>query len=294
MNRFPRLTPTRAIARATGTLAVCGFVGLLGAAPPAWAVDPFFTVTFGPDQSTEATGVRGSATFSFAGAGSDVDMTITLSNLTGTTPPPLASQPTASEFVALAFQLPGNIRTVDIGSGANADLGYSPASGSLFDIAVANAALPPFDSTAPRPPLTPYSLCITAGNGDGCTGGGNPGNGLDNASLDVPAGTFRLSSTDLSGALAFRQAFFEFYRPQIPPTGDPDDPSKPAYIGPIAARFKAIEPGGRSDKILAGTIGGGESPGAEVPGPVPLLGAAAAFGYSRKLRRRIGTSTPTP
>jgi hypothetical protein len=30
-----------------------------------------------------------------------------------------------------------------------------------------------------------------------------------------------------------------------------------------------------------------------VPGPLPLLGAAAAFGYSRKLRNRIQKSTPT-
>jgi len=30
-----------------------------------------------------------------------------------------------------------------------------------------------------------------------------------------------------------------------------------------------------------------------VPGPVPLLGAAAAFGYSRKLRNRIQKSTPS-
>jgi len=30
------------------------------------------------------------------------------------------------------------------------------------------------------------------------------------------------------------------------------------------------------------------------PGPVPLLGAAAAFGYSRKLRNRIQKSTPSP
>jgi hypothetical protein len=29
------------------------------------------------------------------------------------------------------------------------------------------------------------------------------------------------------------------------------------------------------------------------PGPVPLLGAAAAFGYSRKLRNRIQKSTPS-
>ncbi|WP_216922219.1 hypothetical protein [Synechococcus sp. CCAP 1479/9] len=289
MNPSPRRTPTRALARATGAMAAAGMVGLLSAATPAWAVDPFFTVTFGPDQSTEATGVRAAATFSFVDAGSFVDMTVTLSNLTGTTPPPLISQPTASEFVALAFQLPSNISTVDLGAGANADLGYTPSNGSLFDIAVANAALPPFDSTAPRPPLTPYSLCITAGNGDGCTGGGNPGNGLNNATLASAAGTFRLSAADVSGALAFRQAFFNFYQPLIPPTGDP------AYIGPIAARFKAIQPGGRSDKLLAGTIGGGgQAPGDEVPGPVPLLGAAAAFGTSRKLRRRIGAHTPTP
>jgi hypothetical protein len=30
------------------------------------------------------------------------------------------------------------------------------------------------------------------------------------------------------------------------------------------------------------------------PGPVPLLGAAAAFGYSRKLRNRIQKSTLKP
>jgi hypothetical protein len=31
-----------------------------------------------------------------------------------------------------------------------------------------------------------------------------------------------------------------------------------------------------------------------VPGPLPVLGAAAAFGYSRKLRKRIRLSTPEP
>jgi hypothetical protein len=33
---------------------------------------------------------------------------------------------------------------------------------------------------------------------------------------------------------------------------------------------------------------------APAPGPLPLLGAAAAFGYSRKLRNRIQKSTPSP
>ena len=33
-----------------------------------------------------------------------------------------------------------------------------------------------------------------------------------------------------------------------------------------------------------------EIPGDEVPGPLPVLGIAAAFGYSRKLRKRIQAS----
>jgi hypothetical protein len=35
-------------------------------------------------------------------------------------------------------------------------------------------------------------------------------------------------------------------------------------------------------------------PPAAVPGPLPLLGAAAAFGWSRRLRRRIATAKITP
>jgi len=34
-------------------------------------------------------------------------------------------------------------------------------------------------------------------------------------------------------------------------------------------------------------------PAADVPGPLPALGAAAAFGYSRKLRTRLNRSTKT-
>ena len=34
----------------------------------------------------------------------------------------------------------------------------------------------------------------------------------------------------------------------------------------------------------------GPGPGDSVPGPLPILGAGAAFGFSRKLRRRINTA----
>jgi hypothetical protein len=38
----------------------------------------------------------------------------------------------------------------------------------------------------------------------------------------------------------------------------------------------------------------GEPAPAAVPGPLPLLGAAAAFGYSRRLRRRVNQSRVAP
>ncbi|MCP9860405.1 hypothetical protein KBZ33_15705 [Cyanobium sp. Cruz-8D1] len=36
------------------------------------------------------------------------------------------------------------------------------------------------------------------------------------------------------------------------------------------------------------------APAASVPGPLPLLGAGAAFGWSRKLRKRIAAPLITP
>ena len=38
----------------------------------------------------------------------------------------------------------------------------------------------------------------------------------------------------------------------------------------------------------------GTPPAASVPGPLPLFGAAAAFGWSRRLRKRIATPLSTP
>jgi hypothetical protein len=62
----------------------------------------------------------------------------------------------------------------------------------------------------------------------------------------------------------------------------------------LAARFQAINSTtstGGSDKVTGKPRtkpGGG--PEAEVPGPLPVLGAAAAFAQSRRLRRRLAAS----
>jgi MYXO-CTERM domain-containing protein len=41
-------------------------------------------------------------------------------------------------------------------------------------------------------------------------------------------------------------------------------------------------------------LGAPTPPGATVPGPLPLLGAGAAFGWSRRLRKRIAAPLSTP
>ena len=49
---------------------------------------------------------------------------------------------------------------------------------------------------------------------------------------------------------------------------------------------------GTSESIQV--ILGAPSPSTAVPGPLPLLGAGAAFGWSRRLRKRIGSAAITP
>jgi MYXO-CTERM domain-containing protein len=50
---------------------------------------------------------------------------------------------------------------------------------------------------------------------------------------------------------------------------------------------------GTSESIQV-ILGASTPPGATVPGPLPLLGAGAAFGWSRRLRKRIAAPLSTP
>jgi len=50
---------------------------------------------------------------------------------------------------------------------------------------------------------------------------------------------------------------------------------------------------GTSESIFA-VIGAPGAPSAAVPGPLPLFGAGAAFGWSRRLRKRIAAPLITP
>lgn len=41
-------------------------------------------------------------------------------------------------------------------------------------------------------------------------------------------------------------------------------------------------------QVIEVRVGAPPSPVVAVPGPLPLMGAAAAFGFSRRLRHRVG------
>ncbi|MCP9933786.1 cistern family PEP-CTERM protein [Cyanobium sp. Candia 9D4] len=229
---------------------------------PAFAADTFkvfFDPSLGSFSSNgpTGTGVTGEATFTFTGVGNAVSMAMDLKN-TSTAPI------TASRFVGIGLQLPSDVTF----------LSYTPS--STFDAVVTDGTLPPLGS---------FAICVTAANPD-CLASGSPNDGLANGASATPAGTFSLSSTTLVGSTAFRDAFVSLF--------------ENATFNPFAARFKAIAGGrGGSDKLtgVLCTEANGclppppPAPGDSVPGPLPVLGAAAAFGFSRRLRYRIKSSS---
>jgi hypothetical protein len=243
----------RVLAAITAT-GVATFIGTSAA----FAADTF-TVFFDPalgsfsTNGPTGTGVTGEATFTFTGVDGNVNMAMDLKN-TSTAPI------TASRFVGIGLQLPTDVTFV------------SYTASSAFDAVVNPGNFPPLGS---------FAICVSAAD-PGCLAGGDPNSGLANGQAATPAGTFSLSSTTLSGSTAFRDAFVNLFQT--------------AEFNPFAARFKGIEGGrGGSDK-LTGVLCTQPNdclpppppgPGDAVPGPLPVLGAAAAFGFSRRLRHRV-------
>ena len=191
-------------------------------------------------------------------------MTLSLTNLSG-------SPVTSSRLVGTGLNLPTN-------PPAPSDIGISGISQSDPDWNVSfGDSLPPFGV---------FDVCASSTTSGNCDAPGSPNDGLLNGE-STTIGTFSLNSTPtLLTATAYRDAFVAMF--QAPPSGG----SAANFDGNYFVRFKAIQPGGGSDKVWATSIttgGNGQNPGDKVPGPLPLFGAAAAFGYSRKLRRRLNT-----
>jgi hypothetical protein len=103
---------------------------------------------------------------------------------------------------------------------------------------------------------------------------------------------FKLKSNDASIATADQVAerFYNLFN-----SFDPGDRWSKAQI---ALRFQNVKkPNGRTESGGEKVTGAAfwripdEGPTNEVPGPLPILGGAAAFGWSRKMRRRIRLSS---
>jgi hypothetical protein len=115
----------------------------------------------------------------------------------------------------------------------------------------------------------------------------NSGIGLSIAFSPSGYYSFSIDSTYVSGASIFSSSTFTGIT--LASLGMPNsgtlgtwtlsDPSDPSYVGDTIS--VQVNPGGSLAQVNAG------GSLASVPGPLPILGVAAAFGFSRKLRKRI-------
>ncbi len=263
-------TTCRAVAKTVRTVSAAGVLAVL-AAFPALAADPFFTLTF---ESTAASstnggikGIKGLATYTFSET-TIGQMTLSLTNLSG-------SPATKAYLVSSGFNQPTNNP-----AGSDVSIVSFLEPDSKWDVALspANGGLSPFGS---------FDACASTDDGEcDASGAANLGLAIGSPSKDVAIFTLKSGNAPLTTATAYRDAFVKMFKAPTKSGGAGE------FDGNYFMRFKGLEgTNGGSDKIWATGIstggGGGQAPGDAVPGPLPVLGAAAAFGYSRKLRQRL-------
>lgn len=211
-----------------------------------------------------------------------------------TSPPPVLGQP----VVTATFK--------DLDSGQvslNIATNFSDAANFIDQIGFNFTGSPNFSiagCTQTQVPSSDIGLCASgvttlAFNQDGTNvaGGGNLAKGFDFL-VDLPPppgedgnpGPFRLGGQGESITLTFTNADNNLAASQFF--------AKTAKGYYTSAHIQGLTNGGSTN--IVGTPPGTDppppAPGDSVPGPLPLLGAAAAFGYSRKLRTRIGAYQP--
>jgi hypothetical protein len=94
--------------------------------------------------------------------------------------------------------------------------------------------------------------------------------------------------SNINSASLVAQSFYDLFK--LPTFTAVDDYKK----AQIALRFQSVTTSsgrtGQSDKVAGYPSLPPQGPGNDVPGPLPVLGAATAFAFSRKLRRRISAA----
>lgn len=236
----------------------------LSATPAVAASNPFTVFIDGRYGSTNVSPTASAATavFSITKTGDNAAVNVLLKNTT--------FAPAQSTLVGLAFAAPtgltyssfndnGTVFT-EIYTGSNAQINGGPFQSTVFDV-----------------------CARSTGSGSNCNGG-QPLSGLTRGQQASAAITFNF--TDSQTSRTEQQLANDFANLYALAGG-----TTPSYK--IAGRFQQVSCTGCASSDKLGGATGVKPPlgPTEVPGPVPLLGVGAAFGYSRKLRRRIHQST---
>lgn len=145
-------------------------------------------------------------------------------------------------------------------------------------------------STAPYAPFANFDFCARKSSTSGCHGqsGSNGIAGGDSENVE-----FRLKSNDsnITTAAQVAESFYNLFH-QYTPTGNNWSDAQ------IALRFQKVMVTNSKGKLIEAKSGEkvtgiarwrvvDQGPMEEVPGPLPVMGGIAAFGWSRKIRRRI-------
>lgn len=273
-------------ARRNQFLTVGCLAGLLAAAAPAMAFTSF-DVDFDSSiagTSTESTGVKGKMTFSFTkNTGNEYTLDLGIANTTRVPGDP------SGTLVGFAFNVPGTNNTPsDIKL-----LTYNPLDSNFGDVfgATANGSEATVNNntvltiaTNPQPaPFSPYgsfTFCARD-SGNNCVGG--QARGLADGQSTRVRFTLASNVASIDTAEEVTQSFFNLFNSWNPAT----NPNAPQ----VALRFQNVTTSsgvsGQSEKVGGIPKKPPQAPGDAVPGPLPVLGAATAFAFSRKLRRRI-------
>ncbi|WP_216907766.1 hypothetical protein [Synechococcus sp. CCY 0621] len=247
-----------------------------------------------------ATGVAGKMTFDFTKSQSvpgEYEMAVGIFNNT----PTLGG--TTGVITGFAISLPPQTQTTaddTTTDGGFQFLAYNPKKSPFVEVEPGGTAtadqyfdLTPYTSNANLGGVGTFDFCFVGSQNCNGAGSGNVGVKPPNGQTAV---SFKIQSS-----LASANLVSQYFQQYIYNTQNSCSNNQPC---PIATRWQSITGslnGSTSDKVVGQTVckngictGPGPAPGDAVPGPLPLFGAAAAFGYSRKLRHRISATRAQP
>ncbi len=289
-----------ASARRNQLLVLGCLAGLLAGASPVMAFSSFDVLFDGSTKKTssEATGVSGKMTFSFKKKDpldSKYILDLTIQNTSQVPGSP------SGRLTAFAFNVPG-------ASKKNPDfklLEYEPLISNFGDVFgastvrgaevnVENNKILKFPDRTPRStaayaPFSNFTFCARDDGQKNCHGGsGNTNFGLADGEKTSVRFTLSSNLANINSASLVAQSFYDLFKFR---TFTEDGDYKTAQI---ALRFQSVTTStgrtNKSDKVAGYPSLPPQGPGDEVPGPLPILGAATAFAFSRKLRHRIASS----